>query len=193
MSLTKDKTRPAPKTLAEREAAIGRYGVKSLKSMDARNGVAFSFTATRDGKTFAHVREEGNGGCVFVDTKTRADFDTFVQDAIDWYVGSPDESDSDVADNTLPIEMEHTLVWELYEREMVRKQLMGFTRGGKVVLFQVGDEIRGTDFSSYGGLAVSQIAGTVTKVIAEAKGQPVRIVSRDPANTRQLLDKVHNL
>ena len=193
MSLTKEKTRPAPKTLAEREKVIGRYGLKSLKSMDARNGVAFSFTMTRDGKDFAFVREEGNGGCVWIDTKVRADIDVIVQDAIDWYVGSGDEMASHVADNTLPIEVESFLVWELYEREMVRKQLMGFTRGGKVVLFQVGDEIRGTDFSSYGGLAVSQIAGTVTKVIAEAKGQPVRIVSRDPANTRQLLDKVHNL
>lgn len=193
MSLTQERTRPEPKSLAEREAAIGRYGVKGLKTMEARNGVAFSFTLTRDGADFARVREEGNGGMVFIDTKTRADFDAIVQDAIDWYVGSGQEIDACLADNTLPHEVEGSLVWELYEREQERKQLMKITCGGKAVLFQIGDEVRGPDFGQWTGVAVSGIDNLVGAAIQKAAGKPVRVVSRDPADLRVLRDEIHNL
>lgn len=191
--LDKPGPRPTPLSQAEREAVIGRYGVKGLQSMEGREGYAYSYTLTRDGKPFARVREDGNGGMVFIDTESREDAQALRDDAIAWYVGSKHEIQSCIDEGTVPSEIEGFLAEELFFLEQERKELMRITRGGKAVLYQVGDEIRGHDFRQRTKVAPELIDVVVAQAIAEAQGRPVRVVSRDPANTRKLRDEIHNL
>lgn len=193
MTDTKVETqRPTPKPAAEREAAVARYGMRGFKEMEGRDGMAYSLTLLRDGKPVARVRNDGNGGETWWENPDgrlmRQNEESEIEaDAVAWFVGSDTERDHwGFMEGKVPSGCRDVLVEELMRREDERKWFMKETRGGKRVLFQIGDAVGTQSWRQFPLKAPAGIAKAVAEARKQAGDKPARIVYRDPANLKKM-------
>ncbi len=186
-----DLERPEPKPAAEREVAVARYGLRGFKEMEGRDGMAYSLTLLRDGKPVARVRNDGNGGETWWENPKgrllRQNEESEVEaDAVTWFVGSDEEKTWTHLDGRLPRGCRDILVEELIRREDERKWFMKETRGGKRVLFQIGDDVGTQSWRQFPLKTPSHIADAVAQAQKKAGDKPVRIVYREGASLKTL-------
>lgn len=117
--------------------------IKSLKTMQGREGVAYTCTLHVDGKKAAFVRDEGNGGCLWIDwTPTRkaggSIFDSPVKDRLEAHCAEKAPLETEFGPLSWNLDL---LIGEAVEDEIERRALKRWCR--TKVVFRLEGDARG--------------------------------------------------
>lgn len=135
----------------EREAAkighkadAGPYSLKGLKTFPGREGEGFDAQLARDGKTVAHVHDDGNGGMIFIDWMDRQHGESAHEKAFDAFIET--ERAKIPADKKNEYDMLEREIFdgEIFVSDLVNQATLDrrFKRACKThTLFQIDEEI----------------------------------------------------